>query len=257
MVSGGCQGSSITQHYLRVFLEELGHVLCKAPSEPFHVIFPDSTHDVMNLQQFQYYESQCLSSNATAFIYKLSHMKNDTVNTYLAERNAMRFRLIRRNALDHKICSIRDCFDRSPKHGFPCDSKGNPNHVCMKRRRDPNATSLACVNPEGFISVVANMHNEQKRVIATDPTTVLSENLLAFQYNFDGALDISMQEWHRLLSSIGEKVTLRRVQQLLWELDWTPRSYTPQRKEIYNYDAFEKALMGHGKEELIAMLRRY
>jgi hypothetical protein len=250
MISGGCVGSSVVQMFLRRFLALHGFVVCESRFEPFHTML-NGVHDVSNLTAFIEHEKKCVENNADIYVFKQPSSKNEDVQKYLSKQDTRTFALIRQNVLDHRVCSIRDCFDRL-NTGYPCNSAGDKVNYCMSRRENSSLDVLVCFNQKKVIPILlSDLH----RIQSNRSYSAISEELLAFQYHIPNALKSSVVAWTSLLNHIGVITSIEKMTSIIFDLNEPQRRYHPHNEVIRDYDLIENLILASGNLELITLLR--
>lgn len=209
--------------------------------------------------------------NGTTFFFKIPRM-DAPLRKVLEETGARMVELYRDNALDHLICSIRDCFTNNDDF-YAVNDRGHKSDLCFHRRKT-GRTIYAYLNPATVVEQITTFDKKQyyrsaqvKAWSFPHVHRVTTEDLLAFEYEHDGgyqemwntvSLNKSVHAYVSVLHSFGIHPNRRIVWELLSKerlLMDKPRQREAHSASIYNFHKVAEAIYRCGDDRIISFLR--
>lgn len=257
----GCSGSTWVQKMARELLSLHGFCVSPGAYEPLNPssdvkrLFPNSTMGDAMARANDYWGEEGVTT-----VYKgTGALDSDYVRKKMHRHGTYAAVVWRRNALDHAVCMVRDCF--SDKLGFAVDAdSGNATQICFQRRKAPGADNRSFkvnLNMTNLLRRLAYMSNQGQRLGSILKASdfagfeiITYEDLSDYQRKASGrtnateALDRALDSWSTLLRSWGVTPNYRLIAEYLRAGRDTRDPPKPHSEMIYNYQEVRRLIEG-------------
>ena len=152
----------------------------------------------------------------------------------------------RENILDHKICTVTDCFDQQT--GYLVYDNGNKSDLCFKRRKHPDIKLKVHLNPWKLVKQLKarkkklNIDIKNFKQLIAPAESQSTEAMFAYEYTADeNAFRQSLKAWasiSRSMLDIDENI----LENLMRKYQNTRTPPGPHSSIIENYDEVVRVL---------------
>lgn len=229
---------------------------------------PLRNREVLNTAKSPSEHNKYFRERNQTFVFKsiLHRDMKDTTSKSLKKLGTLAVYVTRKNALDHLVCMVRDCFWTNEKYGYPVESNGKKSNLCFKRRSAGEGGGYKAMlrvieecphhnrshlqeNIEYTEELKSSGYEELRKAGYKGPR-LSSEDLLAFEVRGGGSLQTSLTEWKKLLKAWGVTPNEHELKKYLssYANTWSQQR---QQAEIYNYKEVAAELKNLGREDLL------
>lgn len=266
LVTKGCSGSSFVISTLRKFLSAHGFRLrhtgntevYKPNKNPFFKeakrSMPKGTseRDLVIAATVMLNQEEYEKNRSTLFKWKHSMLRD--ILEKMGSENVLVGSLIRKNVLDGLICSVRDCFLKGRKIGYPVFVNGSRTELCFSRRNVQNEKIMAYFRPEQLAMATADLQwmLDDNEMVEKHLDSETYEELTALEYTNEGdVVNASMRAWYNLVRNVvGNDIERGHVDNEIRHMI-NSRREDFHEDNVYNHDDLSLALRNAGLGDLI------